>query len=66
MKLFGRQNDDDSGLSRIFEVEHIISTSTHDATLLTYIYIYPYVSRGTNMSPKLDILCLSTTKYNPQ
>ena len=40
MKLFGRQNDDDSGLSRIFEVEHIISTSTHDATLLTYIYIY--------------------------
>ena len=40
MKLFGRQNDDDSGLSRIFEVEHIISTSTHDVTLLTYIYIH--------------------------
>ena len=58
-----RENDDDSGLSRIFVVEHMISTSTHDSTWL--IYKLPYVIRGTKMSPKLDKACLSTTSYNP-
>jgi hypothetical protein len=63
MKLFERENDDNSGLSRIFVVEHMIATSTHDVTLLTYLH--PYVICGTKMSPKLDKVCLSTTSYNP-
>jgi len=37
-------------------VEHMVSIYTYVYTLLTYLY--PYVSRGTNMSPNLDIWCL--------
>ena len=63
MKDFERENDDNTSLSRIFVVEHMIATSTHDVPRLTYLH--PYVSRGTKMSPNLDILCLSETNCNP-